>query len=318
VDGRVPTDRRPIDLLAIGETMALVVPAAPEPLEAAEDFRIASGGAESNAACHVAAAGGRAEWFSALGEDALGRRVLRQIASHGVDVGRVRRDPRAPTGLYVKDPGIGVSYYRRGSAASRLSPDDLADIDWSQVRIVHLTGITLALSESCRALVHAAIDAAHEAGALVSFDVNHRPALWAQREEAAATILAAARRADLVLAGRDEAAELWGTRRADEVRALLPAVPHLVVKDSDVEAVEFAADARVAVPAPHVDVVEAVGAGDAFAAGWLTGLLEGEEPATRLGRGHAMAARALSSTQDIPAQSRTTRGTGSLDEGKDL
>ncbi len=296
----LPPPDRPLDLLALGETMALVVPARPEPLEEAQDFHVAIGGAESNVACHLAAAGHRTAWVSALGQDALGRRVRADIASHGVDVSAVRLDPSAPTGLYVKDPGHGVTYYRSGSAASRLGPDDLGRVDLACARIVHLTGITLALSASCRDLVHAAIDAAHAAGALVSLDVNHRPSLWGSTEEAAREILAAARRADVVLVGRDEAETLWGTVTADEIRALLPDVPHLVVKDAEIEAVEFTGGARTAAPTPRVEVVEAVGAGDAFAAGWFDGLLHGAEPAERLARGHARAAHALSSTQDIP------------------
>lgn len=312
---------RDVDLLAIGETMALVAPRRAERLEAAEDFLVTAGGAESNVACHLAAAGRTAAWFSALGEDPLGRRVREHVAAAGVDVSRVQLDPAAPTGLYLKDPGHGVSYYRRGSAASRLGLADLERIDFSRVRIVHLSGITLALSASCRALVHAAIDAAHEHGALVSIDVNHRPALWASREEAARTIFAAIEQADVVLTGRDEAEALWGTATADQVRALLPRVPHLVVKDAEVEAVEFTADGgvadgspaggspvgglpadrRTAVPTPRVEVVEAVGAGDAFAAGWIDGLLDGDPAAERLARGHSRAAHALTSTHDMPA-----------------
>lgn len=291
---------RSIDLLAIGETMALVVPTHPEPLRTASEFRLSMGGAESNVACHLAAAGHRTAWFSALGADALGDRVRDEIAAHGVDVSRVRRDPSAPTGLYLKDPGQGVLYYRAGSAASRLGPADLAALDLEDVRIVHLTGITPALSASCRALVPAATAAARAAGALVSLDVNHRTALWASVDEAAATLREVALEVDVVLVGRDEAETLWGTATPDAIRALFPDVPHLVVKDADVEAVEFTADGRTAVPTPRVEVVEAVGAGDAFAAGWFDGLLRGEDATGRLTRGHARAARALSSTHDIP------------------
>ncbi len=289
-----------LDLLALGETMALVVPARPAPLEEAEDFHVAIGGAESNVACHLAAAGHRAAWVSALGDDALGRRVRRDIAAHGVDVSAVTMDPSAPTGLYLKDPGQGVVYYRAGSAASRMGPETLERLDLASARIVHLTGITLALSESCRALVHAAIAAAREAGALVSVDVNHRPALWDSTEEAAREIRAAAEQADVLLVGRDEAEVLWGTATPDAIRELFPDVPHLVVKDADIEAVEFEGTVRTAVPTPRVEVVEPVGAGDAFAAGWFDGLLRGEGAEERLIRGHASAARALSSTKDLP------------------
>lgn len=299
--GRDPEDPRQTDVLCIGETMALVVPERAEPVETAEEFRIGAGGAESNVACHLASAGRRAEWFSALGDDALGRRTLAGIERHGVDVSHVRRDPDAPTGLYVKDPGNGVSYYRRGSAASRLAPEHLDAIDWSRAGIVHVSGITLALSETCRALVHAVIDAAHAGGARVSFDVNHRPALWESTRAATDAIREAALRADIVLVGRDEAELLWGTATAADVRALFPETPHLIVKDADIEAIEYSSEGAVTVPALRVDVVEAVGAGDAFAAGWLHGYLGDDPAAERVAKGHAFAARALSSTQDVPS-----------------
>jgi len=291
---------RSIDVLAIGETMALVTPQRPESLDVAEDFSVGIGGAESNLACHLAHAGYSAAWFSALGDDALGRRTRARIAAHGVDVSRVKMDPRAPTGLYVKNPGAGVVYYRSGSAASRLGPADLEGIEWNEIRVLHISGITPALSESCRALVDAAIEAAHRHDVLTSFDVNLRPVLWETPEHARSTLLDIARRSDIVLVGRDEAEELWGTATADAVREHLPDTAHLVVKDADVEAVEFSAVGRVEEPTPRVEVVEPVGAGDAFAAGWLSGLLLGEDPSARLRRGHAAAARALSSTQDVP------------------
>src|SRR5699024_7802949 len=100
---------------------------------------------------------------------------LRGITAYGVDVRHVRLDPDAPTGLYLKDPGHGVTYYRAGSAASRMGPEMLTGVDLSAVRILHVSGITLALSETCRELVHAALAAARRDGALVSLDVNHRP-----------------------------------------------------------------------------------------------------------------------------------------------
>ncbi|MFE5775368.1 PfkB family carbohydrate kinase [Brachybacterium sp. NPDC056505] len=158
----------------------------------------------------------------------------------------------------------------------------------------------------------------------MSFDVNHRPTLWQTTAEAAEAIEEAARRADVVFVGRDEAEVLWSARTADDVRALFPQVPHLVVKDADVEAVEFASEVfddtgagRTAVATPRVEVVEAVGAGDAFAAGWLDALLDQAPPAVRLARGHAWAARALSSTQDIPEHGGRREGDGSASSGID-
>lgn len=290
-------------VLCVGETMALVVPAGAAAVEAATAFEIDTAGAESNVACHLALAGHPSAWLSALGEDALGRRTRARIAACGVDVTAVRMDSGARTGLMVKDPGRGVVYYRDGSAASGLGPDALAGLDWSAVGLVHLSGITLALSASCRALVEDILVAAHAQGVAISFDVNHRPALWPSLQAAADAILTAARRADIVWVGRDEAERLWGTSTPDDIRALLPEPAHLVVKDAEVEAVEFSADGRVAVPARPVAVVEAVGAGDAFAGGWLAALLEGADSTQRLTRGHACAARVLASRWDVPRTS---------------
>ncbi|HYP73587.1 MAG TPA: PfkB family carbohydrate kinase, partial [Microbacterium sp.] len=110
----------PRTLLAIGETMAMVAPVIAAPVADADDFLLDAGGAESNVAAHVSALGHTAVWFSRLGADALGRRIARQLTSRGVDVSRVVYDDTRRTGLYVKDPGNGVLYYRDGSAASAL------------------------------------------------------------------------------------------------------------------------------------------------------------------------------------------------------
>jgi len=294
-------------VLCLGETMAMLTTRGTHPVETAEDFTLDIGGAESNVACHLANLGHRAAWFGAVGTDPLGRRVLDRLASAGVDVSLATQRDDAPTGLYVKDPGAGVTYYRRGSAASRLGPDDLASVAWSGVRLLHLSGITTALSPSNRALVHAAMAAAKAHGVTVSFDVNHRPALWASTEDAAAELAAAARLANVVFVGRDEAETVWGTTTAASIRAdLFPRTPLLVVKDSDVAAHEFGPDGDVSLPAPVVDVVEPVGAGDAFAAGWLDAFLRGAPASERLARGHARAALALGSVHDVPLQNTTT------------
>lgn len=290
-----------IDVLAIGETMAMVAPLLAESVENAQLFRVEAGGAESNVACQLAAAGRTAAWFGAVGDDALGRRVLRFLVDRGVDVSLAQRDPGAPTGLYVKDPGAGVSYYRRGSAAAGLDPASAGHLPWDRIRLVHLSAITLALSPNAQRLVMSVMAAAHSRGVQVSFDVNYRPALWPSSAEAGAATLTAARKADIVWAGLDEARMLWEIDDAGAVRELLPAAKHLIIKDADIDATEFTGDERVVVPTPRVDVVEAVGAGDAFAAGWLDAWFDGEPASGRLTRGHAFAARVLSSTSDVPA-----------------
>jgi 2-dehydro-3-deoxygluconokinase len=294
---RMPTGAASPELLAVGETMAMVAPASGERLVHAEHFRLDAGGAESNVAAHVAALGHQAAWFSRLGDDALGRRVTAQLAGRGVDVSTVVTDPVNPTGLYVKDPGNGVRYYRAGSAASHLSPADAERVQLAGVRILHVSGITAAISESAARFLSRLIDRAHEAGVLVSFDVNHRAALW-DAATAAGALTTLARRADLVFTGRDEAESLWGTVEADDVRALYPHVPELVVKDGSIGATTYFSDSRVFEPALVVDVVDPVGAGDAFAGGYLAALLDGVPPAERLRAGHRRAALTLLTTGD--------------------
>ncbi|HEY1175378.1 MAG TPA: sugar kinase [Phytomonospora sp.] len=294
----------PPQILCVGETMALVTPTEPLRLADAEHFALAHGGAESNVAAHLTELGLPTAWISRLGADPLGDRVLGAIEAHGVDTRWVVRDP-APTGLYLKDPGpcgTRVFYYRAGSAASRMSAADIDAWPLDGARWLHLTGITPALSDSCAALVPALIARARAHGLGVSFDANYRPALWPV-DRAGPALLDLARSADVVLVGLDEAQTLWGAETAEDVAASLTGPRHVVVKDGDVEAVEFTRDDSGAtevhrVPARAVEVVEPVGAGDAFAAGFLAALLKGRAPADRLALGHSLAAWTLGSTGD--------------------
>lgn len=284
-------------LVTIGETMALVTPMTASPLESAQDFALDAAGAESNVASHCAQLGLPSAWVSAVGDDPLGRRIVSTISERGVDVTHVDRHPSAPTGVYFKDPGVGVHYYRRGSAASHMGPALVAGLPLANARIVHLTGITPALSASCAHLVDAAIDVARAAGVSVSFDVNYRRALW-PTDTAAPVLRSVGRRCQIVFVGLDEAHTLWGCRTPEDVRAVFPAGT-LVVKNADVGATEFTDTATTFIPAPVVEVVEVVGAGDAFAAGYLTAHLGGADSADRLQAGHDQAARVLGSTHDF-------------------
>ncbi|MCQ4212912.1 sugar kinase [Streptomyces longispororuber] len=291
--------------VCLGETMAQVTPADGEGLERSRELRLAVAGAESTVAQYLADLGHRAAWVSRVGDDPFGRRIVAAVAARGVDVRGVRADPDAPTGVYFKDPGpdgTRVHYYRAGSAASRMTPADADRVDLTGARLLHLTGITPALSAGCADLVHTLVDRARATGTLVSFDVNHRPALWSSREAAAQALLALARRADVVLVGRDEGEALWGTPTAEEIHALIAPRGTLVVKDGSVGATEFTGGAAEFVAAPAVEVVEVVGAGDAFAAGYLSGLLDGSAPRERLALGHRLAGRTLRSIEDyVPA-----------------
>ncbi|TXK19936.1 sugar kinase [Homoserinibacter sp. GY 40078] len=279
--------------------MAMVAPLTGDRLADAAAFRLDVGGAESNVAAHVARLGHRAAWFSRLGTDPLGDRVLAQLASRGVDVSSVERDPHHPTGLYLKDPGHGVHYYRAGSAASHLGAADADRVSLGGIRVLHVSGITAAISPSASAFLDRLIDRAGELGVEVSLDVNYRPALW-DVATAAPRLRELAARATIAFVGRDEAETLWGTATADDVRGLLPEPPELVVKDGDVGATLFGAGGSVFVPSARIDVLEAVGAGDAFAGGYLAAHLDGADAEARLSTGHASAALVLTTTGDLP------------------
>ncbi len=289
------------EVLCLGESMALFVPAEPGPAGEVRVWQRTAGGAESNVACHLVALGVRAAWVSALGQDPFGYALLGEIEAAGVDVSQVRMDPDRPTGVYFKetgtDGGSPVRYYRRGSAASGMGPDLLPRLDLDGVRLIHLSGITPALSTGCEQLVRALL-AGPRAGRQISFDVNWRPALWQGRDPAVLSELAAL--ADIVFVGDDEAIQVWGTGNARELRELLPQPSTLVVKHGERGATVFERDrAPVFAPALQVEVVEAVGAGDAFAAGFLAATLRREPPGIRLRSGHLQAASTLLTHNDV-------------------
>lgn len=294
-------------VMCVGETMAMVTPATLAPLAEGQLFTVTAGGAESNVASHLAALGFDTIWLSRLGNGALGDRILSTLRDRGVDVQHVSRH-RSRTGVYFKDPvpGVGPSvyYYRSSSAASRMSVKDLEKWPIEDATWVHLSGITLGLSASCSKLVERIVDDAPGGSYGVSFDVNYRPGLWGTRKIAAASLLEVGRRCEVLLVGLDEAHHLWNISTAEEVADLFHSVPTVVVKDAAVDAVEIrqtpdGTRTTCRVPALNVEVVEAVGAGDAFAAGFLAGYLRGDSPEARLAAGHRLAAWALGSLQDI-------------------
>jgi len=289
------------EIICVGETMALITPT-DAALSDAHAASIGLAGAESNVAAGLVAAGKHAVWVSRVGDDPLATRICDELSRRGIDLW-VERDAEAPTGVMFKDPdaeGSSVYYYRRGSAASRMSPGHLSTQRLAGTRIVHTTGITPALSPSCREMVDQLFADARTAGAQVSFDVNDRRALWS-KEDAAATLARFANAADISFVGRDEAERIWGTATASEIRAFLPGCALLVVKDGDVGATAFEGDEEpVFVPAPTVDVVEPVGAGDAFASGFLAATIDRRSLTERLQAGHDAAARVLRIAADMP------------------
>ena len=274
------------EVVTMGETMALL--AAPEIglLRHATNLRLSCGGAESNLAIGVARLGHEATWIGRVGDDEFGAMVRRMLAAERVE-GRIRVDPAGPTGLMVKYRRTGtvtqVLYYRKDSAGSRLAPSDVDEALIRDARILHLTGITPALSESARAAVRHAVDVARAAGVLISLDLNYRSKLWSAAE-AGRVLAELVGRADIVFATEPEAQLVVdGTDPVDlglQLAALGPA--EVVIKRGALGAVAVTGGEILHVRPYPVTEVDPVGAGDAFAAGYLCGLLDGADIGKRL------------------------------------
>ena len=290
-----------VEVVCVGEAMGQFVPADGRRIEDAGTFALHQAGAESNVAIGLARLGHRAVWVSRLGDDAIGRRIRTALEREGVEASLPQVMDDRPTGVFLKDPdhrSRSVTYYRRGSAASRLDRSDIGRALGLRPRLLHLSGVVPALSASCDDAVGFAIEAARARAVMTSFDVNYRPALWRNRDTAAERLLEIANASDIVFVGLDEAGSLWGSTDAADVRRAIPSARTLVVKEGARRATSFGADVATSVPALRVDVVESVGAGDAFAAGWLSGFLRGHEPSVALRCGHLMARAALMSLSD--------------------
>ncbi|MDP9865785.1 MULTISPECIES: sugar kinase [Streptosporangium] len=292
-----------IDLVTLGESMALFTARRTGLLRHARDFGLSVGGAESNVAIGVTRLGRRAAWIGRVGADEFGELLRSTLAGEGVDVRGMIVDPDAPTGLMIKNRRtaemVDVRYYRSGSAGSRLRP---ADLDLSLVRsarVLHITGITLALSASAREAVRAAVAEARDAGATVSMDINYRRALWPPHE-AAAVLREAVAATDVLFATEAEARLIVdGADPVALARALSGLGPrHVLIKRGPLGAVELSDGAvRHAEPYP-VTELDPVGAGDAFAAGWLAETLEGTGPGRRLATACAAGAFAVAADGD--------------------
>ncbi|MFD3593416.1 sugar kinase [Nocardia sp. NPDC058640] len=294
----------------MGEGLAVLIAGA-GPLEQSAQFERGAGGAEANVAVVLAQLGVSAAWLSRVGEDGFGRYLIADLAAKGVDVDAVAIDPTRPTGLYVKERGAGsgetndlpahasrMHYYRTGSAASALSPADLTPSLFDGADLVHFTGITPALSESATELTRALL-ARPRSGTLISFDLNYRPAVWGSRiDEAADELAAHIRGADVVFLGADEAEEIFGTGDPAALRALFPEPTQLIVKNDKHTVTGFDGKTAIEVPALTLNITERIGAGDAFAGGYLAALLHGADLRTRLRYGHLCAASALTATGD--------------------
>ncbi|MDW0116189.1 sugar kinase [Sporosarcina thermotolerans] len=270
------------ELVTIGETMVVLEAAEEGRLRYVPRFNKKQGGAESNVAIGVARLGHTSGWISKVGDDELGKYIVSSIRGEGVDTSRVLYNQDYPTGLYIKErvtpEKTQVYYYRSNSAASQLTKED---IDWNylkEAKIIHISGITPFLSESCLEVTQAVADFAKKNNIFLSFDPNLRFKLMANVENAKEILLQLAKQADLFMPGIDEAEYLVGTRDYEEIAEyfLSAGVSKIVIKNGEKETF-YASKNGVAgtVPSFKVErVVDPVGAGDGFAAGLLTGLLE--------------------------------------------
>lgn len=278
-------------VLCLGEPLVTLTPPPHTSFAVADSAHLGIGGAELNVAVHLARLGVAVAYAGAVGTDPFGVRIRDALLAEGVDCSLLVEEAGS-TGLYCKEPGRTL-YLRSGSAGSRRRPlptDSLATVDQ-----VHLTGVSLALSG---AIVSTAANlCVPQRSWRVSFDANHRPALWAA-EIAGPAILHVARAADLVFVGRDEADALWSITDRDEIRSLIGTDTELVIKDGP-DPVEIWADGQWWSSAPPaIEVTEPVGAGDAFAAAYLAARRAGDAAVAAAERGHRLAAHVMSSVSD--------------------
>lgn len=289
----------PSMVLCCGEPLVVVTPHAGEDLVTAHELSVGVAGAELNVALHLARLGLDVRYAGAVGADPFGTRIRSVLVAEGVDDRALHEVDDRPTGIYFKQAsgeasnGSTVHYYRDGSAAAGAWP--LTADDLESVGHVHVSGVSAAVSDEFRSRLE--LLSAPDRAWTISFDLNHRPTLWPD-QDAGAVLLALARRCDIVLVGLDEAAEVWAADTPEAIRALLPEVPEVVVKDGARPASVWVDGGWTQSEPVPVVVVELVGAGDAFAAAYLASRLSGHGPGASMQAGHVLAAHVISETGD--------------------
>jgi 2-dehydro-3-deoxygluconokinase len=302
-----------VDVVTFGEAMMMLIADRPGPLERAESFTRRTAGAETNVAIGLARLGLQVGWVSRLGTDSIGRYLLDAMRAEGIDCSHVSCDAAGRTGFLFKGRVAGggdppIEYHRKGSAASTFDPADI-DVPWlTAARHLHATGVFAALSPNCLATQVRAMTLARAAGRTISFDPNLRPTLWASPETMRSTLNDLATRADWVLPGLEEGRFLTGHDDAAAIaRFYRERGARLVVVKLGPEGAWFDGEAGCgAIPGfavPHV--IDTVGAGDGFAAGLISALLEGCAVPAAVRRGCWIGARAvqvLGDTEGLPTR----------------
>jgi len=289
------------DVMTFGEAMAMFVADSPGDLAEVGHFTKRVAGADNNVATGLARLGLRVAWVSRVGDDSFGRFIVETLSREGIDCARVTVDPKHPTGFQLKsmnpdgsDPR--VEYFRRGSAASHLTPADFDPAFFLGARHLHATGIPPAISDSAREFSRRAMSEMRAAGRSVSFDPNLRPSLWPSRERMVAELNSLAELADWVLPGLEEGRLLTGRDSAHDVAGfyLERGASIVVIKLGPEGAYWRTKGEEGTVPGVPVErVVDTVGAGDAFAVGVVSALLEGASVPAAVARGTRLGALAV-------------------------
>ena len=297
------------ELVAIGEALVAFIAHPAGPLHEATRFSPHVVGAESNVAVGVARLGHRVGFAGRIGADAFGSMILRRLRAEGVATEHLVRDGAAPTGLLFRNlrefPSAEVVYRRTGSAGSRLAPDDVgaALAGLPAGTVVHVSGVTPALSESCMAAALALAETARARSLQLFVDVNYRTNLW-DRNAAAPVLRKLVASASVVTASRSEAALLTGADSAADAAAALAGLgPRLaVIRDDALGAVASTGASKPPIVVPSQvtrRVADPVGAGDAFNAGLIAGLLEDQSLPDAIATAHRCGAAAVGVIGDI-------------------
>lgn len=295
-----------IDILSFGETMAMFVAEHSGDLAQVSHFHKRIAGADSNVAIGLSRLGFNVAWLSRVGADSFGRFVVDTLKAEGLDCRFVETDPAHPTGFQLKsleehgaDPR--VEYFRRGSAASRLSVNNIAPA-LLKARHLHATGIPPALSASARELSQVLMSQMRAAGRSLSFDPNLRPSLWDSEKQMISEINRLAVQAHWVLPGLSEGRLLTGLQDPADIAAfyLDQGVEAVVIKLGAAGAYyRTQLDQGFVEAVPVAEVVDTVGAGDGFAVGLISGLLENLGMAEAVQRANWIGSRAVQSRGDM-------------------
>jgi sugar/nucleoside kinase (ribokinase family) len=301
------------EVLTLGEAMVLFEAVGEPALRIGSRFTLRVAGAESNFAIALARLGLPVAWLSRVGADRYGRLVTDALAQEGVDLRYVERSSKLSTGVFFRWHDAGspqIAYYRSGSAATELQPSDLPDDAFRSVRLLHLTGITPALSEGARALVVEAARRAHGRGVTVTFDPNYRSALWSSPRAAFDSHRSLLRFVDWYLCGQVEGKLLVDVRSNDDLWKALRGlgIRGTCIRTGRDGALVSNGDGLQAVrPTRLISVVDEVGAGDGFAAGFVYGLRHGWDPVRCAHAGNTVARTALGHPGDWEAYPRAER-----------